>query len=143
MKDCTISKYRKPGRRLIPAFAALFFLAIRPVWAAEGMAGQWTCVIPEIFPHVIYTWRLDENGRYREDGRDALSGQPVQPTLSGHWSRDGSRLVLRQDGIGYVFDGSVTAQTYAGILYLDGARVSRFCARRGAAPPERCDIPSV
>jgi hypothetical protein len=96
----------------------------------------WTVVIPEAFPHDLYTWHLRSDGSYREDGRDALSGNAVQPTLSGRWSAEGVRMVLRQDGLAYVFDGVVEGDTYAGMLYLSDRAISRFCAAKGLKAPD-------
>jgi hypothetical protein len=96
----------------------------------------WTAIIPEAFPHHIYTWHVRSDGTYREDGRDALSGNAVQPTLSGRWSMEGVRMVLRQDGLAYVFDGVVLGDTYAGTLYFGGRAISRFCAARGERAPD-------
>ena len=113
--------------------------------ADDGEAGAvWTAIIPDAFPNYIYTWRMRGDGSYREDGRDAARGKPIQPTLSGHWSREGPHMMLRQDDQPYVFDGVVLGNLYAGTLYFGGRARSRFCAIRGEAPPEHCAAaPSV
>lgn len=98
----------------------------------------WTAIIPDAFPRYVYTWRMSPDGGYREDGRDAASGKPIQATLSGHWNLDGARMILRQEGYPFVFDGVVVGNTYAGTLYLNGRSVSHFCAAKGETPPERC-----
>jgi hypothetical protein len=113
--------------------------------ADDGEAGAvWTAIIPDAFPDYIYTWHMKGDGSYREDGRDAARGKPIQPTLSGHWNREGPHMVLRQDDQPYLFDGVVLGNLYAGTLYFGGNARSRFCAARGEAPPEHCAAaPSV
>ena len=96
----------------------------------------WTAVIPEGFPGHIYTWHLKSDGTYEEDGRDALSGRPIQRTLAGRWTVEGARMILRQDVIRFVFDGMIAGERYSGTLYLNGRRVSRFCAAKGEAVPQ-------
>lgn len=110
--------------------------------AAASDGAVWTAIIPDAFPGYVYTWRMEAGGSYREDGRDAARGQPIQQTLSGHWARDGAHMILRQDGLPYVFDGVVAGDSYAGTLYLGGRAVSRFCAARGDEAPGRCDKPA-
>jgi hypothetical protein len=139
-------------KRSLSAFALMCVLlsglAAQRGRAAQGGDGEtgamWTAIIPDAFPNYVYTWRMKDNGSYREDGRDATTGRPIQRTLSGRWSREGSRMVLRQDDLPFVFDGVVLGNLYAGTLYFDGRDRSRFCAIRGEKAPERCDrAPSV
>jgi hypothetical protein len=117
----------------------------RALQADDGEAGAvWTAIIPDAFPNYIYTWHMKGDGSYREDGRDAVKGKPIQPTLSGRWTREGARMVLRQDDQPYVFDGAVLGNLYAGTLYFGGSARSRFCAARGETPPDHCAAaPSV
>src|SRR5262245_16306341 len=72
---------------------------------AADAAGVWTVVIPDAFPRYIYTWHLNADGSYLEDGRDAATGRPIQSTLHGRWSSDGAQMILRQDNLPYLFDG--------------------------------------
>ena len=129
--------------------ALLWGVPLQRGFAIEGgEAGEagaiWTAVIPDAFPGYIYTWRMKGDGSYREDGRDARTNRAIQPTLSGRWSREGPRMVLRQDDLAYVFNGVVAGNLYSGTLYFDGRSRSRFCANRGEKAPERCDpAPSV
>lgn len=118
-------------------FTAALLIA---TWAlpAEAQEALWTAVIPKGFPGNVYTWHLKPDGSYSEDGRDAATGAKVQPTLSGHWRVTGRHMVLKQDGIGYVFDGNLIGNEYLGVAYLDGKRFARFCALKGAAPPRSC-----
>jgi len=105
--------------------------------ADDGEAGAvWTAIIPDAFPNNVYVWHMKGDGSYREDGRDAARGNPIQPTLSGRWTRDGAHMVLRQDDQPYVFDGVVLGNLYAGTLYFGGNARSRFCAARGTVPPD-------
>ena len=106
-----------------------------PAWA---QATVWTTVIPKGFPGNIYTWHMRPDGSYSEDGREMATGKRVQPTLSGHWRVTGKHMVLKQDGIGYVFDGHVIGDEYLGVIYLDGKRFAHFCAFKGEAPPPSC-----
>jgi hypothetical protein len=99
----------------------------------------WTAIIPDAFPRYIYTWRLRTDGTYLEDGRDAATGLAVQRTLSGHWSREGVRMVLRQDDQSFVFDGAVLGHIYTGTMYLGAHAASRFCAFKGEQSPPGCD----
>ena len=100
---------------------------------------MWTAIIPDAFPSYVYTWRMKSDGTYREDGRDAATGTPIQSTLSGRWNSEGPRMVLRQQDLPYVFDGVVLGSLYTGTLYLNGRPVSRFCAAKGDEAPKRCD----
>jgi hypothetical protein len=130
-----------------PLFAVLCLLAwcwhADPCFARE--AGEpasitvWTAIIPDAFPRYVYTWRMKGDGTYREDGRDAATGTPIQPTLSGHWNSEAPRMVLRQQDQPFVFDGVVLGSLYTGTLYFNGRAVSRFCAARGDEAPQRCD----
>ncbi|RZN27717.1 hypothetical protein [Bradyrhizobium sp. Leo121] len=122
--------------------ALLWCLQVAPGLSRDAGAEAddivWTAIIPDAFPHYVYTWRMSPDGSYREDGRDAASGRPIQATLSGHWRRDGAHMVLRQEGYPFVFDGLVVGNGYAGTLRLNGRPFSRFCAIKGEKPPERC-----
>jgi hypothetical protein len=110
--------------------------------ASDAQAGTvWTVLIPDAFPHFVYTWRFNADGSYAEDGRDAATGRPIQPTLQGHWSRDGAHMILRQDGLPYVFDGVVLGDLYSGTMYFNDRSSSRFCAARGEQPPDHCNPP--
>jgi hypothetical protein len=122
------------------------FCIVAWFWHADPMLAReassitvWTAIIPDAFPGYVYTWRMAGDGSYREDGRDAATGTPIQSTLSGHWNSEGPRMVLRQQDLPYVFDGMVLGNLYAGTLYLSGRPVSRFCAAKGDEPPRRCD----
>jgi hypothetical protein len=139
-------------KRGLSVLALSCALLLAPVaqrgFAAQGGDGEagsiWTAIIPDAFPNYVYTWRMKDDGTYREDGRDRRTGRPIQRTLSGHWSREESRMLLRQDDLPFVFDGVVLGNLYAGTLYFDGRDRSRFCAITGETPPERCDrAPSV
>lgn len=122
------------------AAALLTGIWVLPAWAQDTV---WTTVIPEGFPGIVYTWHLRPDGSYSEDGREMTTGKRVQPTLSGHWRVTATHMVLKQDGIGYVFDGDVTGDEYLGVLYLDGKAFARFCALKGEAPPQSCPDISV
>jgi hypothetical protein len=114
-------------------------LGIVPAAAADrGVAGSWTVLIPDAFPQFIYTWRIAADGSYDEDGRESTTGRRIQETLHGRWSVEGEKLILRQIGISYVFDGTLSGASYAGNLYLAGRPVSRFCAAKGETAPKRC-----
>jgi hypothetical protein len=105
---------------------------------AGAQGTVWTAIIPQGFPHNIYVWHLKPDGSYKEDGRNATNNAAIQPTLTGHWRMTGKHMVLRQDGIDYVFDGNVMGDEYLGVLYLDGKRFARFCAVRKTTPPQTC-----
>src|SRR5215472_8263877 len=102
-----------------------FAIATAPA-SAQRLSGQdqaavvWTIIIPEGFPKDVFIWRLKPDGTYDEEGREAASGRPIQPTLTGHWTLEGSHMVLRQIGIPYVFDGRFNGEHYSGTLYLGG-----------------------
>jgi hypothetical protein len=129
---------------LVLIWCALFAaVGARSSLALEGgtsAATVWTAIIPDAFPRFVYTWRMKDDGTYREDGRDEAKGTPIQPTMSGHWSRDGSRMLLKQDDQPFVFDGVVLGGLYTGTLYFHGRATSRFCAAKGDAAPKRCEI---
>jgi hypothetical protein len=108
-----------------------------PAWGADT---TWTAVIARGFPDDVFTWHLNGDGSYREDGRDGATGVSIQPTLSGRWTISGHHMMLRQEGINYVFDGVVSGDTYQGLLYLDGKAFARFCAVKGDRPPPDCDV---
>jgi hypothetical protein len=132
-------------RKLIPILvwcALLTAVGTRSSLALEGRTSAttvWTAVIPDGFPGFVYTWRMKDDGSYREDGRDEAKGTPIQPTMSGHWSRDGSHMLLKQDDQPFVFDGVVLGGLYTGTLYFRGRAHSRFCAAKGNAAPKRCE----
>jgi hypothetical protein len=130
-----------------PLFSVLCVLAscwhAQPSLAREASEGAsitvWTAIIPDAFPRYVYSWRMKGDGTYREDGRDAATGMPIQSTLSGRWNSEGPRMVLRQQDVPYVLDGVVLGGLYAGTLYFNGRPVSRFCATKADAAPTRCD----
>jgi hypothetical protein len=127
-------------------FAVLLVLA----WSRPGpsslaldAAGRspgvvWTAIIPDAFPGYVYRWRMRDDGTYREDGQDAATGTPIEPTLSGHWRRRELHLVLRQDDQPFVFDGVVVGSLYTGTLYFKGRSISGFCAAKGEQAPRHC-----
>lgn len=134
------------GRRnlvcAIAATCALLAQIVTDAWAQSSPVATpptevvtWTVVIPEGFPGDVFTWRIAPDGTYAEDGRNAATGAPIQQTLSGRWSAEGARMILRQTGLPYVFDGLVRGDRYAGVLMWGRERVSRFCAARGTKPP--------
>ena len=130
-----------------PLFAIWCVLAscwhAQPSLAREASEGAsitvWTAIIPDAFPRYVYTWRMKGDGTYREDGRDAATGAPIQSTLSGRWNSEGPRMVLRQQDVPYVFDGVVLGSLYTATLYFNGRPVSRFCAAKADEAPTRCD----
>ena len=121
---------------LLAALPARSSLAME---AGGGPATVWTAIIPDGFPGFIYTWHMKDDGTYREDGRDEAKGTPIQPTMFGRWSRDEARMLLKQDGQPFVFDGVVLGGLYTGTLYFHGRAYSRFCAAKGQLAPKRCD----
>ena len=108
--------------------------------AGDVQAAVWTAIIPDGFPGYIYTWRMKDDGSYREDGRDEAKALAIQPTLYGRWSRDGAHMLLRQDDQPFVFDGVVLGGLYTGTLYFRGRAYSRFCAAIGETAPQNCNI---
>lgn len=138
-KVCRISK--RAGTAFFPRLLEMGFVrrCFKPVLmlllmtptpaATNGLSGSWTAIIEE-FPHQAYSWHFKTDRTYQETGRDLASGRKVQPTLSGHWRKEGSHLLLLQDGIDYRFDGVMADGLYSGMLYLDGRPFSRFCAIR-------------
>jgi hypothetical protein len=141
----TGSKGAAMMRRLVLILVSCVLLSdigAQPSLALEtgtSAAAVWSAIIPDGFPGFVYTWQMKDDGSYREDGRDGASGKPIQPTLSGRWSRDGSRMLLKQEGQPFVFDGVVLGGLYTGTLYLHGRAYSRFCAQTGDVAPKRCD----
>ena len=119
------------------------FLAGAGALSASAQETVWSTVIPKGFPGYVYTWHMKPDGSYSEDGRDTATGKAIQPTLSGHWHTTGRHMVLKQDGIDYVFDGDLIGDQYLGVLYLDGKRFARFCAIKGEVPPHACADISV
>lgn len=105
----------------------------------QGQETLWTVVIPEGFPRYIYVWRLKPDGTYAEDGRDAATG--IQRTLSGRWTVEGTRMILRQDTLGFVFDGIISGDQCSGMLYRGLRTFSPFVATKSAGPP--CKPPPV
>lgn len=133
-------------RKLVPILIWCVLLAVTGAQQSLALEGSgsaattWTAIIPDGFPGFIYTWRMTDDGTYREDGRDEAKGTPIQPTLPGHWSREGARMLLKQDDQPFVFDGVVLGGLYTGTLYFHGRAYSRFCAAKGEVAPKRCDI---
>jgi hypothetical protein len=143
--------WSKTMARQLPLFAVwlalLWCFPADPSFSVETVEGPdgvvWTAIIPDAFPRFIYTWHMRSDGTYREDGQDAVRGTAIQETLSGRWTIEGDRMILRQQGIPYVFDGVVLGGVYTGMLYLNGRTISRFCAAKSERPPERCSGPGV
>jgi hypothetical protein len=121
---------------LLWCFHANPSFSLETAQAPDGVV--WTAIIPDAYPRYVYTWRIRPDGTYREDGRDAAKGTAIQETLSGRWTIDGVRMILRQDGLPFVFDGVVLGDVYSGTLYLNGRTVSRFCAAKSERATERC-----
>jgi hypothetical protein len=107
---------------------------------AAEISATWTAIIPDRYPRYVYSWHLRTDGRYEEDGHDVGTGRRIQETLSGHWTTDGLRMILKQDDLPFVFDGIVVGDSYAGTLYLEGRSYSKFCATKGESPPRVCDV---
>jgi hypothetical protein len=105
--------------------------------------GVWTVIIPDAFPNFIYSWRFKPDGTYREDGRDARTGKPVQETLSGHWTVDNAHVSLRQKDQPFVFEGILVQDRLSGTLYFNGRNYSRFCAVKGETAPKTCSEEGV
>lgn len=128
--------------RSVQLLALLCALCLFPAQAADttdDVTGDWTLIIPDAFAGIVYSWRINADGTYQEEGWDRETGRPIQTTLSGRWSADGKKIKLAQEGIPYMFEGSRTGRSIAGTLYLNGKNVSRFCALKGETPPDRCD----
>jgi hypothetical protein len=130
--------------RTAQLLALAFALLLLPAYAGDKVAsddatGTWTLIIPEAFAGIVYSWRINADGTYQEEGWDKETGNAVQTTLSGRWSADGKKMKLAQDGIPYVFEGTRTGSSLTGTLYRSGKNISRFCALKGDTPPDRCD----
>jgi hypothetical protein len=124
------------------ALLSLVILAL--AFATPPAIGQrsdeiWTARIFDTFSQDRYTWRLKPDGSYTEEGHDIQTGVAIQEPISGVWRKSKSRLVLRQDSFGFVFDGTVNGEQYSGTLFQYGQKVSAFCAWRGREIPASCD----
>jgi len=108
--------------------------------AADDATGTWTLIIPEAFAGIVFSWHINADGTYQEEGWDKETGNPIQSTLSGRWTGEGNKMKLSQEGIPFVFEGTRTGPSLTGTLYLSGKNVSRFCALKGETPPDRCDL---
>jgi hypothetical protein len=124
------------GFALLWCFHATPCFSLESAEEADGVV--WTAIIPDAFPRNFYTWRMRPDGTYREDGRDVLRGTAIQETLSGRWTIEEARMILRQAGQPFAFDGVVIGATYSGTLYFNGRAISRFCAAKGEKPPDAC-----
>jgi hypothetical protein len=124
--------------RSLIAVLALTLAAPAPALAQQ--AGEtWTAVIDRgMFSGDFYTWRLKKDGAYEEDGRDIRTGASIQQMVTGTWSAKGQRLVLRQDSLGFVFDGVVNGSQYSGTFYQDDTPLAKFCAWKGKQIPTGC-----
>lgn len=121
-------------------FAASMTAATAQNLQTQPEPEEWTGIIPDRFPHNVYTWRLSADGTYEEDAVESASGRSAQPTFSGCWRAYGEAMVLRQNGIGYLFMGTVRGMDYyAGTLFLNGRPFSRFCATKGPRAPKACE----
>lgn len=128
--------------RLMAAFLVLAPpLATGPALAtsADALAGEWTIVIPDAFPGMVFSWRVSLDGTYQEDAKRVISGRRTQPTMTGRWSIEDRHLVMTQDSQGFVFEGDVAGNYYSGSLFLKGVPVSHFCALKGSTSPGTCD----
>jgi hypothetical protein len=126
--------------RVLLGLPFLLLLAVGPARAQGGAQKEiWTAIIYDVFDGYAYTWRLSRDGTYAEDGKDIAEGFAIQSTQSGTWTRTGARMVLKQDSSGYVFDGTVSGETYSGTLHQFGTFLSKFCAWKGTEIPAGCD----
>ena len=124
------------GFALLWSFQATPCVSLESAEGADGVV--WTAIIPDAFQRNVYTWRMISDGTYREDGRDVLNGAAIQETLSGRWTMEGARMILRQEGQPFAFDGVVTGGIYSGTLYFNGRAISGFCAAKGEKAPDAC-----
>ena len=106
---------------------------------ADELAGEWTILIPDAFPGMVFSWKVSQDGTYQEDARRAVSGRRAQPTMSGRWSLEDRHLVMTQDSQGFVFEGDVAGKYFSGSLFLKGVPGSHFCALKGSEIPGTCD----
>jgi hypothetical protein len=121
------------------ALLSALLLGIAGEMVLDSVVAQQT-TIPSDRDQKVVVWTAIIDGAYEEDGRDAVTGKPIQTTLSGRWTVEGARMILRQDDIPYVFDGVVVGDHYSGTLYLRGRKVFRFCAVKGEAMPQPCEV---
>jgi hypothetical protein len=132
------------GVRIVAALVTALFVVGAGLASAQSQKPReqksvvWTLVIPEGFPGDVFTWRQKPDGTYEEDGRNSR-GEAIQQTLSGRWTVEGRRMIFRQDGLSYVFDGMLARTRYSGKLYLGTGFVSSFCAWQGTKVPTGCD----
>ena len=106
---------------------------------ADALLGEWTILIPDAFPGMVFTWRVKQDGTYQEDAQRGVSGRRTQPTMAGHWSIEDRHLVFTQDTQGFIFEGDISGNYYSGSLFLQGVEVSHFCALKGSESPGTCD----
>lgn len=131
--------------RLVRLTAALLMLLpavlAGPALAApaDELAGEWTILIPDAFPGIVFNWQVKLDGTYLEDAQRIVSGRRSQPTMTGNWSLEDRHLVLTQETQGFVFEGDISGNYYSGSLYLKGVEISRFCALKGSKSPGTCD----
>jgi hypothetical protein len=121
------------------ALLSALLLGIAGEMVLDSVVAQQT-TIPSDRDQKVVVWTAIIDGAYEEDGRDAVTGKPIQTTLSGRWTVERARMILRQDDIPYVFDGVVVGDHYSGTLYLRGRKVFRFCAVKGEAMPQPCEV---
>ena len=133
---------RRTVARLLTAFLLLLTtLMAGPALAApaDTLLGEWTILIPDAFPGMVFTWRVKQDGTYQEDAQRGVSGRRAQPTMAGHWSIEDRHLVFTQDTQGFIFEGDISGNYYSGSLFLQGVEVSHFCALKGSESPGTCD----
>lgn len=115
-------------------------LMLVPASAQTGAKAEvWTAIIHDAFGGISYTWRLKADGTYEEDGVYIDTKASAQATLTGKWTRSRTRMVLTQDSLGFVFDGTVNGEQYYGTLFQYDQKVSTFCAWKGTEIPVGCD----
>lgn len=124
--------------------ALLSFIVLALAFGSTPAAGQpraevWTAIIHDAFGNIVYTWRLKANGTYEEDGVYIDTKEAAQATLTGRWTRERRRMVLKQDSFGFLFDGTVDGEQYYGTLFQYDQKVSNFCAWKGTEVPVGCD----
>jgi hypothetical protein len=137
---------KSKGIRLLAALLMLAPpLATGPAFAVsvEDLSGEWTILIPNAFPGMVFSWKVAKDGTYQEDAKREMSGRRTQPTMSGKWSVEDRHLVMTQDSQGFVFEGDVSGNFYSGSLFLKGVPVSHFCAVKGTESPGSCDRQSA
>jgi hypothetical protein len=110
----------------------------------QGQETLWTVVIPDGFLGTPMFGGSNLMGPTLKMAATMPRENQFNERCRGRWTIEGARMILRQDTLGFVFDGIIAGDQYSGTLYLGTRPHSRFSATKGDnSRPPPCKPPLV